>query len=263
MLGILIWLLTALTAALFVVKRWWFPAAISEHARLFDSQFTYTLTVMGAVFVAAQAALGWVILRGRRRQQAAYSEGNARLEVIWTATTAVLFLGVVALSTGVFASVHITKPPADALRVEAVGKQFAWNFRYPGVDGKYGALDVKQINDASGNPFGIDEKDATGKDDIVSAALRVPAGRDVVVTLRARDVIHNFFVRELRLKQDLVPGMAIPLHFRAETPGIYEVACSELCGLGHHLMKTSLIVMPKDEFETWLQQMDEQLKGQQ
>lgn len=262
-LSALIWLLTAVTAGLFVVKRWWFPAAISEHARLFDSQFSYTLAVMGGVFVAAQAALGWVILRGRHRARAEYSEGNTKLEVIWTATTAALFLGVVALSTGVFAGVHIEKPPADALQVEAIGKQFAWNFRYPGVDGKYGTLDVRQINDASGNPFGIDEKDVAGKDDVVSAALRVPAGRDVVVTLRARDVIHNFFVRELRLKQDLVPGMAIPLHFRADTPGTYEVACSELCGLGHHLMKTSLVVMPPEEFETWLRQMDEQLKGQQ
>lgn len=263
LVGILIWLVTAITAGLFLVKRWWFPAAISEQARAFDGHFSQTLAVMGATFLAAQIVLGWVILRGRGRARAVHSEGNARMEIVWTVTTAVLFLGLVALSTGVFAGVHIGPPPVGALSVEAIGKQFAWNFRYPGKDGRYGRLDVKQINDASGNPFGIDENDPAGKDDIVSAGLRVPAGRDVVLTLRARDVIHNFFVRELRLKQDLVPGLAIPLHFRADTPGTYEVACSELCGLGHHLMKTALIVMPAAEFEAWLEQMDEQVRAQQ
>ena len=72
------------------------------------------------------------------------------------------------------------------------------------------------------------------------------------LTLRSRDVIHNFFVRELRLKQDLVPGMAIPLRFQADKSGTYEVPCSELCGLGHHQMRTTLIVMEQDEYQRWL-----------
>jgi len=72
--------------------------------------------------------------------------------------------------------------------------------------------------------------------------------------MRSRDVIHNFFVRELRLKQDLVPGMEIPLQFQADKPGTYEVPCSELCGLGHHQMRSVLIVMTPDDFEEWLRQ---------
>jgi cytochrome c oxidase subunit 2 len=72
--------------------------------------------------------------------------------------------------------------------------------------------------------------------------------------LRSKDVIHNFWVPQLRFKQDLVPGMEIPLHFQADTPGIYEVPCSELCGLGHFQMRTTMQVMSEAEFEQWKQQ---------
>ena len=105
---------------------------------------------------------------------------------------------------------------------------------------------------AAGNPFGIDPEDPASKDDITSSALRVPAGRPVALVLQARDVIHNFFVRELRLKQDVVPGMAIPLTFQADRTGTYEVACSELCGLGHHQMRSTMQVMSPEAFEEWL-----------
>lgn len=262
LIGILIWALAALTAGLFVARAW-FPPAINEHARAFDSQFQLTLLLTGGIFLLAQAGLGYVILRARKRGKAVHSEGNNRMEIVWTVATAVLFLAAAALSTRIFAGVHLEPAPKDALRVEALAKQFSWNFRYPGPDGKYARLDVKQINDASGNSFGQDENDAAGKDDIVTAALRVPAGKEVELMLRGRDVIHNFFVRELRLKQDVVPGLLIPLRFRADVPGTYEVACSELCGLGHHLMRTVLIVMPPEEFAAWEKDALDQLKQAQ
>jgi cytochrome c oxidase subunit 2 len=132
-----------------------------------------------------------------------------------------------------------------------LGKQFAWSFRYAGPDGKFGRLDIKQINDANGNPFGIDASDPAGKDDLTSASLKIPTGKPILLILRSRDVIHNFFVRELRLKQDIVPGMEIPFHFQADTPGTYEVPCSELCGLGHHQMRTTMEVMAEADFEKW------------
>ena len=101
--------------------------------------------------------------------------------------------------------------------IEVLAKQFAWSFRYPGPDGKFGHTDLKLINDADGNPFGLDDKDPAGKDDIVSASLKVPVGKPIKLIMHSRDVIHNFFVRELRMKQDIVPGMEIPLHFQADT----------------------------------------------
>jgi cytochrome c oxidase subunit 2 len=107
------------------------------------------------------------------------------------------------------------------------------------------------VNDAAGNPFGLDDRDPTGKDDIVSATLRVPVGRQITLTLTSLDLIHSFFVRELRMKQDVVPGMRIPLSFKTDRVGIYEIPCAELCGLGHYQMRTTMTVMTADRYDTW------------
>jgi cytochrome c oxidase subunit 2 len=211
--------------------------------------------VTGVIFILAQAGLGYAIFRFRDRgQPASTSHGNNRLEVLWTSATAVLFVGAVLLSTQLWAGVHLAPEPADPLRVEVNGKQFAWNFRYPGPDGKFGRTDFKLINDTAGNPLGLDDSDPDAKDDIVSPTIKVPAGRPVLLRLRSNDVIHNFFVRELRIKQDLVPGMEIPLRFQADQTGSYEVPCSELCGLGHQQMRTVLDVLTPAEFEKWLRE---------
>jgi cytochrome c oxidase subunit 2 len=100
--------------------------------------------------------------------------------------------------------------------------------------------------------MGLDDKDPDAKDDIVSASLKVPVGRPIQLIMHSRDVIHNFFVRELRMKQDIVPGMEIPLHFQADKIGIYEVPCSELCGLGHFQMRTTMQVMSQADFDQWM-----------
>ncbi|MEZ5399956.1 MAG: cytochrome c oxidase subunit II [Bryobacteraceae bacterium] len=248
----LIWLVTLIVAGMFAAGRWWFPEPISAHARAFDSSFALTLWVTGAIFFAAQFVLGWAIWRHRKSSTPVPNPGNEKLEIFWTAAALVLFVGIAAASTSIWSGVHLDPVAANAIRIEAAGKQFAFNFRYPGKDGKFGRTDIKLINDATGNPFGLDDKDPAARDDIATAALRVPAGRPVVLLLKSRDVIHNFFVRELRLKQDLVPGMEIPLAFTADKPGTYSIACSELCGLGHHQMQSSLIVLEPEAFDKWL-----------
>lgn len=253
LLAPIVWILTAIICYIFIGHYWWFPPPISQHGHAYDAQFNATLWVTGIIFFLAQFALGWVIYRFRERgRPAQYSHGNNTLEALWTSATALLFIGLVLAGTRIWASVHFDDPPADSMKIEVSAKQFAWAFRYPGPDGKFGRLDIKQINDAAGNAFGIDEKDPVGKDDITSASIKVPAGKPITLILRSRDVIHNFFVRELRLKQDTVPGMEIPFHFTADTQGTYEVACSELCGLGHHQMRSTLEVMPQADFEKWL-----------
>ncbi len=259
LLALIVWALTVTIVGLFVAKIWWFPAPISAHGLDYDAHFHATLIVTGVIFILAQLALGYVIFRFRDRgQRAAHSHGNNRMEATWTTATAVLFIGAVLMSTRIWAAVHLAPPPANALRVEVYAKQFAWNFRYPGPDGKFGRTDITLINDAGGNPLGIDDKDPDGKDDIVTATLKVPVHTPVLLTLHSRDVIHNFFVRELRLKQDIVPGMEIPLSFQADQVGTYEVPCSELCGLGHHQMRTVLEVMPVADFEKWRKEASEQ-----
>jgi len=232
LLAPVVWVLTVVICYFFIAQTWWFPPPISQHGLDYDSQFMRTLVVVGIIFFLAQFALGYVIVKfkddGRRAQ---YSHGNNKLEAIWTSAAAVLFIGLVLMGAKIWAGVHFEEAPANAMIVEVMAKQFAWSFRYPGPDGKFGKTDLKLINDAAGNPMGIDEKDPAGKDDIVSASLRVPVGKPINLRMQSRDVIHNFFVRELRMKQDIVPGMEIPFHFQADKVGIYEVPCSELCGL--------------------------------
>ncbi len=234
----------------------WLPAGISANAAAYDAQFTWTLIAAGIIFALAQIALLTVAWRFRATQAkttAPQTAPSGRLETAWTLATAVLFLGLLALGGRVWATVQFTPAPADAETIEVLGKQFAWSFRYAGPDGRFGRTDVRLINDAGGNPFGVDPSDAAGKDDVVSASLRVPAGRPVKLMLNSVDVIHSFFVRELRLKQDLVPGMRIPLSFTATVPGTYEIPCAELCGLGHAQMRSTLVVLPSAEYTRWKQ----------
>ncbi len=255
LLAPIIWALTVVICYCFIAKIWWFPAAISEHGVAYDGQFLRTLIVVGIVFFLAQFALGYVIVRFRNDgARASYSHGNNKLETLWTSATAILFLGLVVMGTKIWAGVHFDEAPANSMVVEVMAKQFAWSFRYPGADGKFGRTDLKLVNDAGGNPLGIDDKDPAGKDDIVSASLKIPVGRPIKLVMHSRDVIHNFFVRELRMKQDIVPGMEIPMHFRADKIGVYEVPCSELCGLGHYQMRTTMQVMSQADFDTWMQE---------
>jgi len=255
LLGLIVWFLTVVICYLFFGHYWWFPPPISQHGQAYDAQFNVTLWVTGVIFFLAQVALGYAIIKFRDKGGTAkYSHGNNVLEAVWTSATALLFIGLVLAGTRIWAAVHFAEAPTDALRIEVMSKQFAWAFRYAGPDGKFGRTDLKQINDQGGNPFGVDEKDPAGKDDITSASIKVPVGKPILLILRSRDVIHNFFVRELRLKQDIVPGMEIPFHFQADQIGVYEVPCSELCGLGHHQMRTTLEVMSPENFEKWKQE---------
>jgi cytochrome c oxidase subunit 2 len=144
--------------------------------------------------------------------------------------------------------------PEDALQIDVFAQQFAWNIRYPGPDGIFGRVDSALIDELS-NPMGIDRSDAAAIDDVVVInQLYVPVDRPVQVTLRSRDVIHSFFLPNFRVKQDAVPGMSIPVWFVPTQEGRFELACTELCGLGHYRMMGFFNVLPQGEFEDWLQQ---------
>jgi cytochrome c oxidase subunit 2 len=252
-------ILAALLVAVVAVAIWlflappaWFPAPISALAVTFDAQFSRTLRVLGFAFLVVQALLIYIVLRYRARGTAAAQfSGNRRVELIWTSVTAALFFGLALMGMPVFTTPHLGPEAPGSEIIEVDAHQFAWNFHYPGADGKFGRTDLRLINDAGGNPLGLDPADPAGKDDIVVATLRVPVGRDVVLTLKSRDVVHDFFVRELRVKQDVVPGMNIPYRFRAESTGSFEIACAELCGLGHSQMHAVMLVMPAADYDRW------------
>jgi cytochrome c oxidase subunit 2 len=246
----IIWLLTLGSVILFTTKKWWFPTAISSHAAALDRQFMLTIIVVGIAFTAAQVGLGYMVWKYRdtgNRSRATYTHGSNRLEVVWTMVTAVIFVGLAVMGQSVWASLHFNRAPAGSYQVEVVAQQFQWNFHYPGRDGVFGRTDPKLIDDSSLNFIGLDEADPNARDDSVTSALAIPSGRPVELILRSKDVIHDIWVPQLRFKQDLVPGMAIRVHFTANQPGKYELACAELCGQLHFKMKSYMLVLPEAE----------------
>jgi cytochrome c oxidase subunit 2 len=160
---------------------------------------------------------------------------------------------------------------SEALIVQVTGEQFAWNIHYAGPDGVFGRTDIKLL-DLQSNPLGLDRDDPAAKDDVVTLnQLYLPVNKPVVVRLRSKDVIHSFGVPEMRVKQDAIPGLTIPIWFipnvttaemrtRLGNPEFqYEIACAQLCGLGHARMRGFVTVQTAEEFQTWL---DTQIKEQ-
>jgi cytochrome c oxidase subunit 2 len=252
-LSVLLVALVVITVYLFAANVFPPPPAITDVGHEVDHQYNLTLYVAGIVFILSQLGLAWVIFRYRDQgQKAHYTHGNNTFEVLWTTATIVLFLGLGLMARKAWAEVHFTEAAANALQIEVTANQFVFNFRYPGPDGKFGRLDPKYISSSTGNPVGVDPTDPAGKDDIVVPTLTVPVDREVELLIRSQDVTHAFFVRELRLKQDAVPGMIIRIHFTATVIGDYELACAELCGANHNTMRTLFQVMSQADFDKWL-----------
>jgi cytochrome c oxidase subunit 2 len=250
---------------LFVAGKWWFPAAISEHAPALDRQFLITILVVGISFTAAQIGLGWMVWKyrdtGSKTDRAIYSHGSNRLEVLWTVITAVVFITLGVMGQSVWASLRLHDAPAGSYSVEVVAQQFQWNFHYSGKDGKFGRTDPQLIDDSALNFVGIDPSDPASADDSVTAALVIPVNRPVELRLRSKDVIHNFWVPQLRFKQDLVPGMEIKVHFTANRVGKYELACAELCGQLHFKMKSYMLVLPEADVQALQAMPQEQFQA--
>jgi cytochrome c oxidase subunit II len=261
-LALVVAVFTIVSVYIFWAHIWWFPVDISTHGAAIDHQFNLTLIICGVIFVAAQLGLAWFAWKYRDRgdgRKVIYSHGHNKLEATWIIAAAILFIGLNLMGYQSWAQMHFTGAAPGALQIQVQGQQFYWYFRYPGPDGKFGPTHAQKVDDAAGNFYGLDrEHDPASKDDIVTATLAVPVNRPIALILRSKDVTHSFFVRELRLKQDAVPGMEIPIHFTAteealrHNGGRYEIACTQLCGLGHYRMRAFLQVMTEPDFEKWL-----------
>lgn len=255
LLAVAIWVITIASVLMFFNKRWWFPEAITEHGPSVDRQFLVTIIVCGIAFAAAQIGLGWVVWKYRDsadKTRATYSHGNNRLEVVWTVVTAIVFISLAVMGQRVWAALHLNPAPAGATQIEVTAQQFAWNVRYAGPDQVFGRTDIQYIDDAT-NPVGLVDTDQGAKDDVVGPTLVIPANRPVELILKSKDVTHAFWVPQLRFKQDLVPGMAIRVHFTANKVGKYELACAELCGMNHFKMKSFMLVLPPADFDALVQ----------
>lgn len=262
-LSLLIVTMVVVTVYIFISRLWVAPPAITSFGHEIDQQYDLTLIVTGTVFILSQLGLAYAIFRFRDRgQRAHYTHGNNTMEVLWTSATIILFVGLGLMGYKAWAEMRFAQAAPNAIQVEVTANQFVFNFRYPGPDGKFGKLDPKLISASTGNPLGLDPNDPAGKDDIVVPTLTVPVDQEVELLLRSQDVIHNFFVRELRLQQDTVPGLLIPMHFTANKIGHYEVVCTQLCGLAHYRMRTFLDVVSASDYQNFLKQQEQLAAGQ-
>src|SRR5260370_15727223 len=171
---------TIVTVDIVVAKICWFPPAVSELGKQIDAQFHRALIITGIVFVAAQLGLALAIFRSRDRgQKASFFEGNSAMEFIWTLATIIMFVGLGLYGEHAWAEAHFQGAAPWALQLEVTGQQFAWNFRYAGPDGKFGGTKPELVSASTGNPLGLDPRDAASKDDVVSPVAYVPVGHEV------------------------------------------------------------------------------------
>jgi len=202
--------------------------------------------------VLVQFFLGLYIWRFRYREgaQGSYWHESHKVEMVWTLGTAVVLLPIVFSGLALWTRVQAA-PPDDAIVVEAVGAQFQWDFRYPGADGRFGAFRPELYS--LSNSLGVDPEDAAAADDFFRTnQLVLPVNRPAHIRLRSKDLQHAFFLPNFRVKQDLVPGMATSVTFTPVKVGEYEIACAELCGLGHYRMRAFLSVMSEADYQNWL-----------
>ena len=246
-------ILIILTLWLFIAQPWWFPSLASIHGLEFDSVFNAVLIVTGVAFVVTQGLLGYFAMRygEKGKEKAGYWHDNPKAEFFLLTGTAVILVVLVFMGQRAWIRYFFSDTPANALHVQITAQQFMWTMHYAGADGKFGRTDLTQVSPT--NQIGLVEDDPAAKDDVVTTnELHIPVDRPIQVHLRSKDVIHSFFLPNLRVKQDAVPGLAIQVGFTATQAGSYEIACAELCGLQHYKMKAFLTVdKSQEDFDNW------------
>ncbi len=220
------------------------PLAASEEAVLYDKLFSAVVGIAFGLFLIVEGTLVYSILRFRRRQNdeedgASWHE-NIRLEMIWTAIPTVIVLWVALYSFDVYSAMRGTNAlmaqhhlhqqpksvlvshdmPSETVNIGVQAMQFAWIFNYP--------------------------------NGITTGELHVPVNKHIHLDFSAVDVIHAFWVPQLRLKQDTIPGTPTHLDFYPTKIGEYPVVCAELCGSYHGGMRTTMVVESEEDYQKWL-----------
>jgi cytochrome c oxidase subunit 2 len=231
---------------------WWTP--IASNWGYIDDTIILTFWITGVVFVAVVLFMAYCVLRYRYKpnRRSEYDPESSKLE--WTLTI-LTSLGVAGmLAPGLFVWNQYVTVPEGADRVEVLGQQWSWGYRYPGKDGVLGTTEPRFVNYE--NPFGINPDDPNGKDDVMVEGddLHLPLDRPVKMLLRSIDVLHDFYVPQFRAKMDLVPGMVTYFWVTPIRTGTFEVLCAELCGVAHHAMRSYVVVEEEADFQAWLEE---------
>lgn len=240
------------------------PESASEHGKIIDSAFNTTLIFTTIVFVITQVLLFFFVFKYRQRKNRAahYFPDNNKLEMAWTIIPAIVLT--ILVIQGITGWYKIFSPaPENAVEFEVTGKQFEWIIRYPGKDGVLGERGkLSEISPT--NSLALNWNDPAAKDDILPTEIYLPVNVPVSVRINALDVLHSFFLPHFRVKMDAVPGTPTTFWF---TPTItteqmklitgnpdfnYELACAELCGIGHSSMRRVVKVVSEQGFKDWV-----------
>ncbi|MFN3403566.1 MAG: cytochrome c oxidase subunit II [Cytophagaceae bacterium] len=243
-------------------QQFYLPQSVSEHGLVTDKMFWVTMAILVAAFIVTNMFLFYFVFKYQYREgkKAYFYPENHKLEFVWTVIPAIVMAILVYFGWRTWSD--ITRPaPEDSEVVEIMGKQFAWQVRYPGQDKEFGRYNFRLIDPT--NEMGLDIKDPKTKDDFIPSEIHIPKGRNVLFRIRARDVIHSVFAPHFRLKMDAVPGMPTkfwfkPLKTTAEmreqlgNPKFnYELACTEICGRGHFAMRFVIVVDEPEDYAKW------------
>lgn len=239
------------------------PVLASEHGRQVDNLIIYIHWLMIALFVGWLAYFAYALFRFRRSRspKADYygvrNHSSNYIEVAVALVEGVLLIG---LAVPYWASAVDNFPKEeDSTVVQVVAQQFAWNFRYPGEDRKFGRQDMHRVSGE--NAFGVDPSDSSGKDDVQTLndmhvpLVKNPDGkyRPVIAYISSKDVVHSFKIIALRVTQDATPGLRIPVWFRPTKEGRYQINCAQLCGNGHSSMSQGFLTVENpDAYSKWL-----------
>ncbi|VVN88006.1 cytochrome c oxidase subunit II [Pseudomonas fluorescens] len=248
----IILILIIVASVLFHILAPWHATPAASNWGSIDTTLFITLIISGIFFIAITVFMAVAVVRYRHKEgsRAAYQPENKKLELWLIIVTSV---GIAAmLAPGLVVYSDFIRVPKNAYELEVVAQQWQWAFRFSGQDGKLGKSDIRFVDSA--NPLGLDPKDPAGQDDVLikNNEVRLPLDQPVKVLLRSKDVLHNFYVPQIRSKMDMVPGMVSHFWFTPTKTGKYEVLCAEYCGVGHFNMRGHMIVEEQNVFDQWL-----------
>jgi cytochrome c oxidase subunit 2 len=231
------------------------PVAASTYAGRVDTSLTVLHVGMVAIFLLWLAFFVYCLWRFQQKKvdRASYQGWKGHASSFVPDALVLVFELWLIFVFGLPIWSHIKQdfPAEDASNVVGLSaEQFSWGFHYPGPDGKLGRRDPARVTVS--NPLGLDDTDPAAADDLVLYnELHVPLGKPTILQMTSKDVIHSFFVPEFRVKQDVVPGMKIPLWFEPNRVGRFEIGCAQLCGAGHYVMRGEIVVQTPEEYAQW------------
>ncbi len=230
----------------------WLPSNVSQDGPVIDKLFMFILGLTGVIFIGTSIALFWFTWKydaDKNAEPVKFTHGSHALEIVWSILPAATLLFIAIYQMNAWADAKMRRPtemmgaaevPKRPL-VEVTGRQFEWRLRYAGADGEIGTRDdLYTVND-----------------------LHVPVDEEIVIAIKSQDVLHSFFLPNLRIKQDVVPGMKQFVWFQANDTGVFDIVCAELCGWGHYKMRGRMTIESRESFDAWLaEQIEEQERSE-